>query len=103
MKSVQFLRWSFLVLGIVMLTYSLSFATPLTNDTKHPAKQGKQDLIDLQQELNKTLYKPIHVTSVHNKRSINTKTSRQLWSSVAGSGYKARPIGKGIKLVIDTK
>ena len=96
MKSIKFLGWIFYVIPITMLTYTLSMAAPITSQ---PTPNTGEEVLDLQKDLNKTLYVPIHVNSRKEITSPHIKTVRNSWVSINGGDYQPFQVGEKIRLV----
>ena len=94
MKSIKFLGWVLYMLVILMVTYTFSSAAPL--QTPPVPTDGE---LNLQEDLEKTLYVPIHITTHKEAGSIRIKTIRNTWASINGADYQPFKVGEKIRLV----
>ena len=102
MKSVKYIGWTLFALVIIMMTITLTIAAPHRDTLKRVDQRKTQDL-NFQDELNRNIYCPIHVTSKYKNGTVRIKTVRRTWSSINGSDYKALPVGNNINLIKQTK
>jgi hypothetical protein len=94
MKSIKILGWILYMLVFLMVTYTFSNASPLQT----PPITKSSDL-NLQEDLEKTLYVPLHIITHKDSASIRIKTIRNTWVSINGADYQPFKVGEKIRLV----
>jgi hypothetical protein len=98
MKGVLYFCWTLLMFMVLMMTFTLSSASPIKS-TAYENCGDSRESFNFQDELNQVIERPIHVTSRANNNSVKLRSIKNAWSSINGADYKSFPIGQGVTLM----